>query len=75
MLTTQFLFQDARVICLCNLKPAKMRGIESQAMVLCASNAEHTQVELIKPPVRIILAQCRRLISADAVVVVDPPLT
>lgn len=42
--------QDARVICLCNLKPAKMRGIESQAMVLCASNADHTQVELIKPP-------------------------
>merc|ERR1712108_129303 len=31
----------------CNLKPAKMRGIESQAMVLCASNADHTQVELI----------------------------
>lgn len=28
-----------------------MRGIESQAMVLCASNADHTQVELIKPPV------------------------
>jgi methionine--tRNA ligase beta chain len=42
--------QDARVICLCNLKPAKMRGIESQAMVLCASNADHTAVELIKPP-------------------------
>lgn len=42
--------QDARVICLCNLKPAKMRGIESQAMVLCASSTDHTAVELIQPP-------------------------
>lgn len=29
--------QDRHVVLLCNLKPQKMRGIESQAMLLCAS--------------------------------------
>ena len=29
---------------LCNLKPVAMRGIKSHAMVLAASNADHTQV-------------------------------
>lgn len=29
--------QDRLVVVLCNLKPAKMRGIESNGMVLCAS--------------------------------------
>jgi len=29
--------QDRLVIVLCNLKPAKMRGVESSGMVLCAS--------------------------------------
>lgn len=36
--------QDRRVCVLCNLKPASMRGIKSQAMVLAASNADHTKV-------------------------------
>ncbi|GKV28681.1 hypothetical protein SLEP1_g37700 [Rubroshorea leprosula] len=40
-----------RMICvLCNLKPATMRGIKSQAMVLAASNSDHTKVELVEPP-------------------------
>lgn len=29
--------KDRSVAVLCNLKPAKMRGVESQGMVLCAS--------------------------------------
>lgn len=29
--------QGRMVVVLCNLKPAKMRGVESQGMVLCAS--------------------------------------
>lgn len=29
--------QDRMVVVLCNLKAAKMRGVESQGMVLCAS--------------------------------------
>lgn len=32
--------QNRLVIVMCNLKPAKMRGIESQAMVMCASSPE-----------------------------------
>ncbi|XP_072022501.1 aminoacyl tRNA synthase complex-interacting multifunctional protein 1-like [Amphiura filiformis] len=40
--------QDKVVILCCNMKPAKMRGILSQAMVMCASSPE--KVELINPP-------------------------
>jgi methionine--tRNA ligase beta chain len=42
--------QGARVLVMCNLKPANMRGITSQGMVLCASNADHSSVELLVPP-------------------------
>ena len=41
---------NRRAVLLCNLKPAKMRGIESQAMVLAASNDDHSKVELLTPP-------------------------
>ena len=37
-----------KVVVVCNLKPAKMAGFESAGMVLCAANAEHTQVELLE---------------------------
>ncbi|GAV58990.1 tRNA_bind domain-containing protein/tRNA-synt_1g domain-containing protein, partial [Cephalotus follicularis] len=38
-----------RLVCvLCNLKPATMRGIKSQAMVLAASGSD--KVELVEPP-------------------------
>lgn len=36
------------VVCICNLKPAKMRGIVSEAMVLCASTPD--KVELVEVP-------------------------
>lgn len=36
------------VIVLCNLKPAKMRGITSEGMVMCASTPE--KVEVLAPP-------------------------
>ncbi|KNA12223.1 hypothetical protein SOVF_127940 [Spinacia oleracea] len=42
--------QNRKVCVLCNLKPASMRGIKSHAMVLAASNSEHTKVELVEPP-------------------------
>ncbi|KAG8369642.1 hypothetical protein BUALT_Bualt14G0034800 [Buddleja alternifolia] len=42
--------QNRKVCVLCNLKPANMRGIKSQAMVLAASNSDHTKVELVEPP-------------------------
>lgn len=40
--------RDRLVVVLCNLKPAKMRGILSEAMVMCASTPD--KVELLKPP-------------------------
>ncbi|XP_058089777.1 probable methionine--tRNA ligase [Magnolia sinica] len=42
--------QNRKVCVLCNLKPATMRGIKSQAMVLATSNDDHTKVELVDPP-------------------------
>lgn len=42
--------QDRMVLVLCNLKAAKMRGIESQGMVLCASQDEPKAVEPLQPP-------------------------
>lgn len=43
--------QDRLVVVLCNLKPAKMRGIESNGMVLCASieNDGIKFVEILQP--------------------------
>ncbi|KFZ63546.1 Aminoacyl tRNA synthase complex-interacting multifunctional protein 1, partial [Antrostomus carolinensis] len=40
--------QNRMAILLCNLKPAKMRGVVSQAMVMCASSPE--KVEILAPP-------------------------
>merc|ERR1712223_2108080 len=38
------------VVVLCNLKPAKMRGVESCGMVLCGSRAEPKEVEPLSVP-------------------------
>lgn len=43
--------QNRMVICLCNLKPANMRGVRSEAMVICAATEDHSHVELVDPPV------------------------
>uniref|UniRef100_T1IWR1 tRNA-binding domain-containing protein n=1 Tax=Strigamia maritima TaxID=126957 RepID=T1IWR1_STRMM len=40
--------QNRAVVLLCNLKPAKMRGVLSEAMVMCASTSE--KVEILIPP-------------------------
>lgn len=40
--------QNRMAVFLCNLKPAKMRGIVSQAMVMCASTPD--KVEILDPP-------------------------
>lgn len=47
---THFVEQDRMVVLLCNLKPSKLRGVLSEAMVFAASNSDHTQVELVDPP-------------------------
>jgi len=38
-----------KIIVVANLAPRKMRGIESQGMLLAASNKDHTKVSLISP--------------------------
>lgn len=38
------------VLVVTNLKPASLAGIESNGLVLCASNADHTLVEILEPP-------------------------
>ena len=47
--------QNRAVVCVCNLKEVKMRGVTSQAMVLAASepvegDAAKEKVELVIPP-------------------------
>ncbi len=39
--------RDKKVIIIANLKPRKLRGIESCGMLLAASNKDHTKVSLI----------------------------
>ena len=33
-----------------NLKPRKLASIMSHGMVMCASNADHTKIEIVRPP-------------------------
>ncbi|XP_062510300.1 tyrosine--tRNA ligase, cytoplasmic-like [Corticium candelabrum] len=42
--------QGRKVVMLCNLKPQSMRGIKSEAMLLAASNADHSVVEVLTVP-------------------------
>ncbi|XP_052243473.1 tyrosine--tRNA ligase, cytoplasmic-like [Dreissena polymorpha] len=42
--------QDRLCIFLCNLKPVKMRGVMSSAMLMCASVQEPRSVEPLTPP-------------------------
>ena len=42
-------FAGSRVVCVANMKPSKMRGVESTAMVLCGTNAEG-KTEPVHPP-------------------------
>jgi len=42
--------QNRLVLLVANLKATNFRGVKSQAMVLAASSADHTQVELLEPP-------------------------
>merc|ERR1711892_1195572 len=41
---------NGMVVVLCNLKPAKMRGVESKGMVLCSSREEPKEVEPLAVP-------------------------
>ena len=40
---------SGQVLVIVNMKPRKLAGFESQGMVLCGSNSDHTVVELLQP--------------------------
>jgi len=42
--------QNKLAIFLCNAKPIKIRGVESQAMILCACPTPLTMLEILDPP-------------------------
>lgn len=44
--------ENRKIMVICNMKPAKLRGISSEGMVLCASSEseENRAVELLDPP-------------------------
>jgi methionine--tRNA ligase beta chain len=39
-----------KVVVVCNLKPKKMRGVESKGMLLCGSTKDKSKVEPLSPP-------------------------
>jgi aminoacyl tRNA synthase complex-interacting multifunctional protein 1 len=41
---------EGLVIVFANLKPRKLADFMSNGMVMCASNADHTAVEIMRPP-------------------------
>lgn len=41
--------ENRMVVLLCNLKPSKIRGVLSEAMVMCASSPPES-VEILEPP-------------------------
>lgn len=41
---------DGLCVVFANLKKKKLGGVESEGMVMCAQNADHTVVELMRPP-------------------------
>lgn len=43
--------EGRKVLVLANLKARKMLGFPSHGMVLCASNADHSEVKFVNPPV------------------------
>ena len=42
--------ENRKVLVLCNLKQRKLAGFPSHGMVLCAGNADHTEVKFVVPP-------------------------
>ncbi|EEH58816.1 uncharacterized protein MICPUCDRAFT_8179, partial [Micromonas pusilla CCMP1545] len=47
---TEAQMTGARVLVLCNVKKGPLREELSEGMVMCASNADHTEVDFIVPP-------------------------
>jgi tRNA-binding EMAP/Myf-like protein len=57
--------QNRKVCVLCNLKPVAMRGIKSHAMVLAASNEDHTKVKNPIPTALYLAFMCSQVDMAS----------
>ena len=42
---------DGQCVVFANLKERKLAGIGSEGMVMCAENDDHSEVQLMRPPV------------------------
>jgi methionyl-tRNA synthetase len=42
--------ENKLVIVCCNMKPSNFKGVNSEAMVICANGNDHSVVELVEPP-------------------------
>lgn len=49
--------QARRVVVVCNLKPLKMRGVKSEAMLLASDSPDGTAVELVEPPASLLVGE------------------
>ncbi len=61
------------MLVLANLKPRKLGGFPSNGMVLCASNAEHTEVKFVEVPASAQVGD-RVVVEGAGVGPVVPPL-
>ena len=48
---------NSRVVVLANIKPSKMRGVESHAMLLCAAAADEPKMEILRPPQEAVIGE------------------
>lgn len=60
--------EGSMVVVLANLKSRKMKGFESQGMVLCATDAASGKVELMHPPAG---AKCGERVTIEGVEMLD----
>lgn len=62
---------NAYVVVICNLKASKLKGVESNGMVLCACTSDKSKVELVKPAVGTSIGERVALVGHDHVGVAD----
>ena len=64
------------VLVMVNLKPRPLAGFQSNGMVVCASNEEHTVIELLRPKgqlnERLVLEGYEQLFTEEKVAIINP---
>jgi len=64
------------ILVMVNLKPRPLAGFQSNGMVVCASNEEHTVIELLRPlgqpNERLVLEGHEALFTNDKVAIINP---